>query len=408
MIKHLSLILLFCISLTNVDAQYYDTLPKGVRLIMNKNIQTKVKSSYNKSKSETPYAYEIEADITNLEKIDNSIVKDILELFKDYPEAYSKLSLGTHKLDAEANIKVNVYGMAYGITNKVSAYIGVPIYDARVKVNYKKTKNSSQEEVAEALQNIYGDNWAQTLGNIVEKVYDIDGGTIQSGITNALGYEELGDWSGQGLGDIEFGAMYNFYRTDNHGLMLTIGGVAPTGYVDDPDILQDIGFGDGQWDAFVEFGGGRVLSNTTSVNLWSRFTYQLASEKTLRVPYSSDVSISDQKGKFTEKLGNKYLLATNVEHYVNDWFKLEPSLSYQFTEASEYSSDNSTANRILAEDSESSVTNLKILGQLTSVKLYQQKKFILPGLINLSYQTSLGGLNTPKADLYEVEFRMYF
>jgi hypothetical protein len=375
---------------------------------MNRNIQTTVKSSYNQTKTETPYAYEIEANITTLEKIDNSVVKDILELFKDYPEAYSKLSLGTHKLDAEADMSVNIFGFGYGITNKVSAYVGVPIYDAKVKLNYERSKNSSQEEVAAILQNIYGDNWAQTLGNIVEKVYDIDGGTIQSGITNGLGYDELGDWSGQGLGDIEIGLMYNFYRTKDRGLLVKGGVVAPTGYVDDPDIIQDIGFGDGQWDVFAEFGGGQSIAENTVLNLWSRFTYQFASEKTLRVPFNSLVSISDQKGKFTEKLGNKYLLASDIEHFVNDWFKIVPTLSYEYTEESIYSSDNKVANKLLAQDSESSTTNFRVLGQFTTVRLYGQKKFFLPGLINLSYQTSLGGLNTPKADLYEVEFRMYF
>ncbi len=51
----------------SVSAQNYMTLPKGVRMFFARNVQSDVESSYNKSASETPYKYEINADIENLE-----------------------------------------------------------------------------------------------------------------------------------------------------------------------------------------------------------------------------------------------------------------------------------------------------------------------------------------------------
>ena len=288
------------------------------------------------------------------------------------------------------------------------AYVGVPIYDARVNLKYKKESNSSEKEVAETLQNMYGDNWAQTLGNIVEKVYGIDGGTIQGGITNALGYEELGDWQAQGLGDIEFGLMYNFLRKDDYGFMLSLGGVAPTGYVDDPDILQDIGFGDGQWDGFIELGGGYIIDENLVFNAWSRYTHQFESEKELRVPYNRDVSISDQKETFYQKLGNKTDIGISTDIYLSDWFKFVPTYIYTHTDSARYFSPDDRANELLALNSESYSQSLKLQAQLTTVRLYGQKKFIAPAQISFSYQTMLEGRNTPKVDLMEVEFRMYF
>jgi hypothetical protein len=402
------IVVIFSLFSIVASAQYYDTLPKGVRLLSTRYVQSNIESSYNKTQSETPYVFEIDASIENLQKIDNEVVQETLRLFEAYPEAYEKLSLGSHKLEGSAEVNVNVFAVGFGITSRVTAYIGMPIYDASVNLKYSRSKVSTNKEVAEILQKEYGDNWAQTLGNIVDGLFSVDENIIQSGIVNTLGYEELGNWSGAGLGDIEFGVMYNFLRTDDFGIMATIGGVAPTGYVDDPDILQDIGFGDGQWDAFLELGGGYQLSKNIYLNTWSRYTYQLESTKELRTPYNEDIFLSNKKDDYLEKLGNKFSVGINSEILLNDWFKLQPAYIVNRTGKAKYESSNSTANKILAKNSESSSQNIRLLAQISSVKLFSQDKFLLPAQINFSYQTMIEGKNTPKVDLLEIDFRLYF
>jgi hypothetical protein len=402
------IVVIFSLFSIVASAQYYDTLPKGVRLLSTRYVQSNIESSYNKTQSETPYVFEIDASIENLQKIDNEVVQETLRLFEAYPEAYEKLSLGSHKLEGSAEVNVNVFAVGFGITSRVTAYIGMPIYDASVNLKYSRSKVSTNKEVAEILQKEYGDNWAQTLGNIVDGLFSVDENIIQSGIVNTLGYEELGNWNGAGLGDIEFGVMYNFLRTDDFGIMATIGGVAPTGYVDDPDVLQDIGFGDGQWDAFLELGGGYQLSKNIYLNTWSRYTYQLESTKELRTPYNEDIFLSNKKDDYLEKLGNKFSVGINSEILLNDWFKLQPAYIVNRTGKAKYESSNSTANKILAKNSESSSQNIRLLAQISSVKLFSQDKFLLPAQINFSYQTMIEGKNTPKVDLLEIDFRLYF
>lgn len=401
----------FCVLLlltSSVSAQNYETLPKGVRMFFTRNVQSDVKSSYNKSSSETPYQYEINADIENLAQIEDDTVKDVLSLFKEYPDAYNQISLGRHRLEAEANVEVNAYAFAYGVTNRLTAYIGLPIYDARVNLNYKTVQNSSKEKVAEALQKEYGDDWAQTLGNIVDQVYDIDAGIIQSAFVNTLGYDELGSWSGTGLGDMEFGLFYNFLREYKYGMFTRFGGVAPTGYVDDPDIIQDIGFGDGQWDAFVEYGGAYIINKNFILNAETRYTYQFASEKRLRVPISEDIPLSDETATFTEKLGNRLETRVGIEFLPNDWLRVAPTLINVYTEQAEYTSSDDDANRLLALNTESSSRSFRIDTRLTSTNLFQQGRFPLPVQLTFSVQNMLEGRNVPRTDLVEFEFRMFF
>ena len=404
------LLVLLILSYISVDsyAHYYDTLPKGVNSFVSRYIKSDINSSYNQSKTLSPFTFKVNADIKMLEDINDPTLNDILDVFNTYPDAYSAISLGTHKFDAKADVNVDVFALAYGITDRITAYVGVPIYKANVNINYTRIKNDSLDEVSDILQDTNGDDLAQTIGNIVENLYEVDESLIQSGIVNALEYDELGDWQGEGLGDTELGIMYNFLREKKYGMMATFGLVAPTGYVDDPDLLQDIGFGDGQWDVFAEFGGGYELRDDITINAWTRYTYQFASTKKLRVPLASDTNLGAENASFEEKLGNKILFGTNIDYYINDWFKLQPGLVFDFISEAEYSSSDAQANRRLAKDTESYSQNIKMLAQFSSLKLFKQKKFVLPAQINLSLQKMMDGKNVPKTDLAEIEFRFYF
>lgn len=391
------------------QAQYHQVLPKGVRAIINKNISSEISATYNQSGGDSPIKYQVDANIDTLQTIELAEVQDILAVFDPYPQIKEMISLGNHQVSGKADVNVNVFAFGYGITDKMMAYVGVPVYEARVNMKYTRTKDSSQAEVAAALQEITNDNGeAQMLGAAIDKLYSVDESLIQSAFTNYLGYNEVGDWHGQGLGDIEFGLSYVLYKDDYQGLKLTLGGVAPTGYVDDPDTLQDIGFGNGQWDSFVEFGGGKVLNKSTSVDLWSRYTYQFASQKRKRIPISEGIGIGDESIDVNEKLGNKYLVGAAIKYNFSDWFSVKPSFTYEYVESADYTSDNSEADRLLEYNTDSSTQNLKLLATFSSVNLFLQKKFLLPGEISFSYQTVVGGHNTPKADLLELEFMMLF
>jgi hypothetical protein len=132
-------------------SQYYKTLPKGARTIVFRNVTTEVDSSYNHSQSETPFSFEVNADIKMIESIDNDVVNLILETLKPYPKAYEKLDLGTYKVEASAEIEVDGYGFAYGITNRLTAYGILPTFTADVRMKYSRPKGNNYEEVINSL-----------------------------------------------------------------------------------------------------------------------------------------------------------------------------------------------------------------------------------------------------------------
>ena len=47
------------------------------------------------------------------------------------------------KLGKKADVNVDVFAVGYGITDRITAYVGIPIYEARVQVDYKRQKKSA-------------------------------------------------------------------------------------------------------------------------------------------------------------------------------------------------------------------------------------------------------------------------
>ena len=397
------------------QAQYFKTLPKGVRTIDMRNIKTStINSSYNHSESESAYSYDIELDNKTLQAIDNDIIETIYEILAPYPDAANALNLGKYHVDAEANMEVDVFGFGYGVSNRVTAYFGIPFHKAQVKMNYKRPQGNNYNQVAEILQNYTSDDFAQGIGANVEAYgqnLDIDGAFLQNLVVNHFNYDEVGDWRGEGLGDTEFGVMYNFLNQGNYGLLVSFGGIAPTGREDDPDMLQDVGFGDGQWDAFVEFGGGAIVNNWLNVNSWFRYTHQFASEKVKRVPYSEDVFIGDSTAVFDEKLGDKFIYHISTDFILNDWISVSTAYEYSHTEEARYRAhdgENAYAESILASNTESVQHNLRASIELSSITPFSKGNFLLPASLRFGYQHMLEGRNTAKYDRYELTYRMFF
>lgn len=393
----------------NASAYYHDTLPVGVRMFLYKNVKTtQVQSKFGANGKEVNFNFELDASTKELEALENEYVDAFLDLYKQYPDAYQELSLGHFKASAEANVEVDAYAFAIGLNNRLTAYAALPFYKAKVDMQFKRPKKSTFDKVAEVLQGNVNDDYAQSLGNITKNFYDLDGELLQSVIVNNYNYHELGPWEGSGPGDLEFGFLYNLVKEPKYGFLLTVGGVAPTGYVDDPDIIQDIGFGDGQWDAFVEFGGDYGLTNWFSTFAWSRFTYQFASEKELRIPTSKNNPLSAEKGTFQEKLGNTLLTCIGTDVTINDWTALKLEYLDYRREKAQYNSKYEDANEYLAYNTDSSKRTFRSTLSLSSITPFLKKKFILPATVKFQYEKILEGTNTPKADLYGFEFQMLF
>lgn len=398
---------LFLVSLaTQSFAQQWKTLPKGVRILGYRNVQTsKIKENFNQFRSESALGASFTVDAATIDQI--PAIGGALSASLP-PHVYKNLVVGSYSVDAQAEANVHGTGFGWGLTDKVMFYAEVAYYNARVKAKIKRTQGNTYDQVAEYLENQNGGVLDATLAANLRMMIDADERSIQSFITNQYNYKPIGTWNGAGWGDMETGLMINVIDRGTTGLVFYPGVVLPTGRVDDPDILQDMGFGDGQFDLFAEIGTGWIMNDYISFGTTGRFTYQAPSTQRLRSPTDRSLTISDETDSFKVKYGNRFNYMANVTFSYNDWLSFTPYYRFMYQLPSEYTSSNALADDILSTDSNKMEHQVQLTTTISSIQPFLKKRFLLPAQINLNIVQTVAGQNVPKVGRYEIEFRMLF
>jgi len=396
------------------EAAYYSTLPKGVRALVYRQVNTdKIHSSFTGNKQEKDYFLKLSLDARSLEKAQEVFASYLQALKAQSPEAYDALQLGEYEIDAYAKVNVQGIGAAFGLTDRLTAYTVFPYYKAQVNLNMVRTKGNNNQQVQQIVQASGNSSNATVVDGIMNGITNIlpdaSGGVIQSVMVNHFGYQPVGNWEGQGMGDLEVGMIYRLTDKPDKGLAATLAFALPTGKTDDPDIIQDIPFGDGQFDVIGEFGGGaRLWSSNFSFDSFVRYTYQVPASKTLRIPDSEEYPLGTNKATFTEKLGDKIEVTSGLTYQFTRWLSLMAAHLYNYTLKSKYSSPFAEANRILAKDTEKESHTAKLEATFSTVELYKANKFFAPFNISAGAQKILTGKNVPSFTRFDFEFRMFF
>ena len=394
---------LLLVMATALQAQVWKVLPKGVRIFGYRNVTTsKITSNFNRTGQETSLGSSFRVDGNTLNQMTNGSLTGVVDA-----SALNALVVGEYSVDAQAQFNFQGSGFVYGITDKLIFYGELAYYNAQVKAKIKRTAGNTYEETAAMLERS-GGMQNQYVAENLRNMIDANAGTIQSVIQNHYKYKPIGNWYGKGYGDMETGVMYKAVDRGVWGLLLYPGVVLPTGRQDDPDILQDVGFGDGQFDFFGEMASGYVVNDNLSFGAVFRYTYQAPTSKTLRVPDSRDFQLSNQKGQFDVKYGDKVNLTMSSTLRVSDWVSFTPVYRFLYQGSSQYSSQFGSANDYLAYNSDKIEHQGQLTTSFSSITPFLKKEFLLPAQININLVKTLSGKNVPNQSRFEVEFRMLF
>ncbi len=387
--------MVFLVSLIgSLQAAYYDTLPKGVRNLTYRFIQTgNITGSYGSSGDLKGYNISANLNAESIRGISTAVDAYLDNLKTTSPADYASFSFGSFQGSASSRVSVQGFGGGYGITKQLTVYGFIPYYSAVVDLQIERTAKGRK-------------NVGTTIS--LENLPDVDVRLIQSLFVNYYQYRPLGKWRATDFGDAELGLMYQVKKWRNAGALITMGLVAPTGRKDNPDILQDIAFGDGQWDIFYEFGGGFNLSTDWSIDAWSRITYQLPYNTSARLPDSSVFPVTSQKGLAKIKLGNKFSANFQGNYKFSDEWMSSLIYGAEYVERSQYTSKSSLADAILESDTEKLSHIARLNMSYSTLSLYQQKKFIAPISFNLAVQSIFAGKNIPKYERADFEVRLFF
>lgn len=411
--KKESLIVGLCLSLqaTSSFGTCYDTLPKGIDMFVLKQVMTsKIESKYDASNNDNSLALKENFTSGKLENISSALKTYFNELKAISPDAYNQFSLGEFKADAYAQVNAQGLALGHGVTDHLTVYGSLPIYHIKTNVTFTQSQKSNLAAIQAAVLNAPTNTALSTfVRQLTLQLPETNEGLLQSLIVNYYGYKPLGSWEKDALGDAELGAIYRFTDFSDKGFALALGTVLPTGEPADPDNLQAVATGDGQFDAFVEsMSGISFFDNFLQLDLKTRFTYQFASKKVMRTISDPNVPLSKTKETMDEKLGNKidstFMVTVNPTMYLN----FNSAILYSETGASQYGASDPNVKAVLEQNTNSSNYWARIGVGFSSVDLYKIKKMDIPFEVNLSAQKLLNAKNSADYERFDLDFRLYF
>lgn len=410
--KLLTILALGMLPIGSLMAASYDTLPKNVNtLVFKQVIASKIQSEFNETGENETLNLKEEFTSSRLEDISSVIKTYFEELRAISPDAYKNFSLGEFSANVAADVNAQGIGYGFGITDRLTVYGSLPIYHIQTEIKFRQTKASNLASVQATIRNASPDS---ALGKFVKdltlQLPNTNEELLQSLVTNYYGYKPIGKWEKDALGDAEIGFIYRLTDFSDRGVALSTGAVLPTGSADDPDSLQDVSTGDGQYDAFVEIASGiSFLDSSLQFDVKGRYTYQFESQKEVRWIEDANLPLAKTKRTVNQKLGDKIDASLTATYYPTYWMNLSSSYMMGSTgQTNYYDITDPDVKNALEADTSSSSQWIKIGIGFSTVEAYKRKKFDVPVDIGISAQRLLNAKNTASYDRIDLDFRLYF
>jgi hypothetical protein len=303
--------------------------------------------------------------------------------------------------------------LQYGLTDRLTVGAKIPYYWRKNKVDTRlDTTNATvgKNPFVNSLTPLSVPGTvpltANDVQNLIGRGLDITGdGTIE---IPGFGFKPLKTSSRNGFADIEIGGRYQYFKTNNWRLAFTGGILLPTGEVDDPDDLGDIGIGNGAYALLFQFNHDYIGIKNLVLNATLRYDLVFPNNERLRV-------LDDVNQPLTRN-------QENVDRNIGDAFELEVSGVYEFLEGFTFSllykygyklKDRVWGDRSFnyeSLESETRATQHVGIASLyySTFPLFQAKKFPLPMAAGVSYRNRFAGTNVLKSQYLSLTLAVYF
>jgi hypothetical protein len=340
------------------------------------------------------------------------------------PVVGGRASLGDTQVSFEHHLTILDLNVAYGLTDRLTVGIRLPYY---IFTNQVETRlNSGPGSSANIGLNPKARQPGQpplipiAAGGIPLTTEDVQQllGPGLPGIPG-FGYKRFQTFSEDGPGDLEAGLRYQYLRTADWQLAFTGGVRFPTGRVDDPDDLADVGFGAGAYALLFQLQNDWVISNlwqpkerprdavlailrpgTLVLNGTVRYDLYLPDTQELRLLRSTNEPITADKANVDRDLGDVMELEVSARYTLLAGLRLSGLYKYGFRFKHEVTGPDGA--RLKALEDETDYTEHVVIAGVSysTLPLYVAKRFPLPITASLTYRNRFAGSNNANKAQY--------
>ncbi len=384
------------------------TLPQGVRNLNFKGVYTTAGQKTDPNGKAISLAEPLWKPLkfkNILSTEEDPLRKTQLEAFLLQQGLSKEQSVGDFQANLNARINVWAPIFAWGLTDKVTLAVAVPYYSTSTDIQAGFRTNAGADDFFARLTTPSMNNYASALD-------------AQDRFQNAIGrlndklqrydYEQLGYWNQSGWGDATVALKTLAVDQDVLKMAVTAGFVAPTGRKENPQILTDLPFGDGQWDIFSQLTFDQKISGDVFFNQFAKYTYQAGDKRTIpwkTAEESIEVPVNSTRFKYGDKVDAG--LSVQVEEE-NTGVTGGLGALYFRKFGDRYEVDDPAVKSELQRwtDQESRYGQVKL--GYTTLPAFRRKEFAAPLSISLEYRRQLASRNMPITDFAQMDFNLFF
>ncbi len=309
---------------------------------------------------------------------------------------------GTSYADINTRAVVTLPAIAYGLTEKWTVAIAVPIVYTNLSV---ATGFVGTPQLQQLVDDFSQKSQKQT-GLIEEKLTDV----IATEISNK-GYKPLASEEQTRLGDVVLVAKFLAFQNLNYSWALTNTFTLPTAHVRDVNKVVDPTPGDGQFDYGIASTIEVPINGRISLINQTGYTIQFADTRETRIPISKEERLSrDVDYGANRDLGDQVYSSFGGTFAVNPIFGIGGSYTLAYKERDQWRGGMASPERyeVLGVETEQFMQAVFAQTTFSTVSLFQAKKFPVPMMASLGVGKVIDGRNVRHNSIWSMDVSVFF
>ncbi len=313
------------------------------------------------------------------------------------------LTLGTLHINIDPSVNYYAPINAYGITDKWTIAVGVPIVHYKNKIGLTQSGSN-----LDAIQKQAGG-----ISPELDSAFDeLHAGLIQSAQKelSGKGYKPLQNVDTTFVADTQLVSLYQIFNNKRLALLTKTTFNLPTGPKDDPDDLTDLSdFGQ------TTVSEGAVLTYMLLPKLrvsgLLTGTYGVPDRIDKRVPTSPDDSLPDisTKQNVNRQVGSSLSLGVSTMYWFTQKWSAGAGYDIITKAADRYWGERSGSRYDLLETDTSQIAHKVRFGvSFDTISAYLAKQAFMPAMITYTYSDTIAGVNIARQTVHELWLTMFF
>jgi hypothetical protein len=315
-----------------------------------------------------------------------------------------RLNLGVLNVGGSGKLNIQYFGFALGLSGNQSVYVAAPIVDLQVKTSFSLAGSNNASQI----RNELGELAYQELKDGLVKASQLTERDIKASI-EAAEYTGVDSWKYRNLADVIFGYATEIVPADptllgegDFTLEAEAFVSAPTGHVDDPDVLSDVAIGSGTWGLGLGLSP-KVSFENFSLGLEANATAWLPSKQKMRIPFSDETIIAaNRRTTVNYKTAPSWEMTAVLEGKF-DWFQPQYRAMFKRHERDSISGSMTGNYNDLMKATERTQFEHAVWLYFSTIELYKRNEFPIPLRFKVAANQILKGFNSFDETFFEIQ-----